>query len=62
MYLMPPHLIGPPILNTEKKRPQKVLKIEIFMFILMHLIRDLQAFPQNPPALSPHTILFFSQL
>lgn len=29
MYPMPLHLTGPPIANTEKKRPQKVLKIEI---------------------------------
>lgn len=29
MYPMPLHLTGPPIANAEKKRPQKVLKIEI---------------------------------
>lgn len=67
---MPPPLVAPPVLNTEKKRPHKALKIEIVMFILMHVtgetfrlslrIHLLFLYPQFffPLNYSLHSILF----
>lgn len=55
MYPMPLHLTGPPTANAEKKRPQKVLKIEIWKFTFVNLTRERPSDCPSEPVCSVST-------
>lgn len=58
-----PHATSSDRTTYSKHRKEKASKSikNRDLYVYSHTLdqRDRQAFPQNPPALSPHTILFF---